>query len=101
MIISIKWIEAVLDVWPDTPVDYFKNLAKYWKISKYHGYPGVITTRSDAVLMMTRHYLIFMPVKTFEYVKKTYEQMSRDARRQKDELYDRGENLELQQSQRQ
>ena len=21
----IKWIEAVLDVWPDTPVDYFKN----------------------------------------------------------------------------
>ena len=86
----IKWIEAVLDVWPDTPVDYFKNYQEAlenvcapWLSRGYNG------EERDAVLMMTRHYLSRMPVKTFfEYVKKTYEQMSRDSRRQKDELYD-------------
>ena len=87
----IKWIEAVLDVWPDTPVDYFKNYQEAlenvctpWLSRGYHN------EERDAVLMMTRHYLSRMPVKTFfEYVKKTYEQGSRD--KQVDELYDRGE----------
>ena len=86
----IKWIEAVLDVWPDTPVDYFKNYQEAlenvctpWLSRGYHN------EESNGVLMMTRHYLSRMPVKTFfEYVKKTYEQASRDSRR-KDELYDR------------
>jgi hypothetical protein len=89
----IKWIEAVLDVWPDTPVDYFKNYQEALEnvctpwVTRGHN-----SEERDAVLMMTRHYLSRMPVKTFfEYVKKTYEQMSRDAKRQKDELYDRGE----------
>ena len=90
----IKWIEAVLDVWPDTPVDYFKNYQEAlenvctpWISRGVHN-----NEERDAILMMTRHYLSRMPVKTFfEYVKKTYEQMSRDAKRQKDELYDRGE----------
>jgi hypothetical protein len=89
----IKWMEAVLDVWPDTPVDYFKNYQEAlenvqipWLSRGYHN------EERDAVIMMTRHYLSRMPVKTFfEYVKKTYEQMSRDAKRQKDELYDKGE----------
>ena len=89
----IRWIEAVLDVWPDTPVDYFKNYQEAlenvcvpWISRGYHD------EQRDAVLMMTRHYLSRMPVKTFfEYVKKTYEQASRDARFEKDELYNRGE----------
>ena len=89
----IKWIEAVLDVWPDTPVDYFKNYQEAlenvcvpWISRGYHN------EDRDQILMMTRHYLSRMPVKTFfEYVKKTYEQMSRDSRQRVDELYDRGE----------
>jgi len=89
----IKWIETILDVWPDTPVDYFKNyqeslenVAVPW-ITK--GGSGTGGEESLSVEMMTRHYLSRMPVKTFfEYTKKTYEEMSKTHR--KDELYDRG-----------
>ena len=89
----IKWIEAVLDVWPDTPVDYFKNYQEAlenvntpWVTRGFHG------EERDQILMMTRNYLSRMPVKTFfEYVKKTYEQMSRDSKQRVDELYGRGE----------
>ena len=90
----IKWIESVLDVWPDTPVDYFKNYQEALEnvCVPWLSRGAAPNEERDQVVMMTRHYLSRMPVKTFfEYVKKTYEQASRDSRQRIDELYDRGE----------
>jgi hypothetical protein len=85
MLHMIEWVDYILTIWPDTPVDYFQNYEKYllkvtvptnMKDVQYYRSRTSITedtwlqTKME-MLKRKREYFRRMPVKTFfEFVKK-------------------------------
>jgi len=86
----IDWIDHILDIWPDTPVDYFKNYQEDLMNTSVPWFNSwfVRGSRTQEVNKEVWLYLRRMPVKTlFEYIRKNYQ----DTRpKRPDELYGRG-----------
>jgi hypothetical protein len=86
----INWIDHILDIWPDTPVDYFKNYQEDLMNTSVPWFNSwfVRGSRTEEVNKEVWQYLKRMPVKTlFEYIRKNYQ----DTRpKRPDDLYDRG-----------
>ena len=85
MLHMIEWVDYILTVWPDTPVDYFQNYEKYllkvtvptnMKEVQYYRARGskaedTRLQKKMEMLKRKREYFRRMPVKTFfEFVKK-------------------------------
>jgi len=84
----IRWIDYVLDVWPDTPVDYFQSYEQYFYTLSVPprmqdiGYYRYANTEEIVMEIASkkREYFGRMPVKTFlESMKKYSEQRAKEA----------------------
>ena len=87
----IQWIDHILRIWPDTPVDYFKNYQEELMSSSIPWFTRwwVRGNRINEVEKEVNQYLKRMPVKAFfEYVRKNYQD---NKPKVPDELYDRSQ----------